>query len=219
LAFGVHCYNERVLEKSESEEKKRQLKAILTYSFRRFYTKNENVYKDVIIEPIPYEVITLKFELKEFKSTSALADQSAFMSSLVDAFGSLQSMMLKENEFSKLLLPFPTFSKFMYMIQFSEHSFYYDTIYKEIDPALEFIMPRIKNIIQKFRPRHIPKEIKLYIAIVSYLPNFFGQIIANREFSEYGRRGYAEVNRVLDEVNSNVNVSNLRYYCDEDEDF
>jgi hypothetical protein len=59
-------------------------------------------------------------------------------------------------------------------------------------------MLRVKYLIQKFNPVEIPKEVKLYISIVSYLPNFFGQIIANNEFSKIKNEGYDEVKFLLD---------------------
>jgi hypothetical protein len=213
LTFGIHCYNEKVLGKEESDRKKEILNKILTYSFERFYTDDENIYKDVITEPVHYEVISIKFKLENFNS------QSVLKQSLDDAIKKL-SDMLTPDIFNQFLLPYPTFSKFMYMIQFSENSDYYDFIYKPIDPAYEFIMPRIKNLVKNFSVTQIPQKVKLYVAIVSYIPNYFAQIIADENFSECKDDAYNEVKAILDEIKSETNLksSTLYYNCD-DEDY
>jgi hypothetical protein len=211
LMFGVDCYNERVLEQKEIDKVQENLKEILSYKFERFFSSNQYIYKDVILEPIEYEIISLKFELE-------IINNEINIDSVKNAFAQLLSM-LNTNDYKafEFMAPFPTSSKFMYMIQFTENTFYYDVIYNEIDPAFEFIMPRIKKLVQKFHPHEISREIKIYVAIVSYLPNCFGIFVANREFLNYKTDGFQKVKTVLDEIKSTTNNSFISYSCNDDD--
>jgi hypothetical protein len=179
--FGVHCYNKynkRTLDDKERGEIQNDLKGIfgiLSYDFERFHCDAKNIYKDVINTPIQYEVISVLFELNR-------CDTEMLKSSLGNAFNYLIDMLSSKSKLLPDALPFPTFSKFMYMIQFSEHSFYYDVLYKQYDPAVEFIMPRIKYLIENFSPIQIPREVKLYMAIVTCVPNLFKAMMVNKVF-------------------------------------
>lgn len=219
--FGCHVCSKMPLDAHEVVQTS-TMTPILTLKFRRYNLKHplHDIYLDVINEPIPYEVISLRVELVGFcfvndplmNENNKHLIKKAFDDLLLVTEGFEGNYLLSDICLGQYDVPYyPTFSKFMFMIRFTENNVLYQSIFRDFDPVYYYVDVRVSHIVSD---DSISKTVfvKKYIAIVSYLPNFFGQIVSYKRFHERKDLGYQSVKDLLLSINDD---SYLKYSCED----